>query len=252
MALIFRLLLTVVIAAVIAAAGAVAAFFLVVVIGEALGASNREGALAMGAVGIAPLAGAVAGLVGLWPGWWLAGRTPPVVAGGISVPVMVAGIGAAVWFGGVFDPPPPPDPNAEYYYPGTPPEVVFEVRLDRKVPAEGIEARWQKNLRTHQPLNYVAWQDDPVREEDGVTVLRLATRLAWRHEGRVLEVWEGENWPEAGPRYLFDLGLAELPEMTEGFGEWHRVDRVEDNGTAIPAPKDLQMHARWWVRAYRY
>lgn len=252
MAQVFRLLLTIVIAAVIGAVGMVAGFYLFVIIGQAMGASNREGALAMGAAGLAPIAGVVMGLVGLWPGWWIAKRTPPAVAGFVSVPILVGGIGAGAWFGGAFDPPPPPDPNAAYYYPGTPPEVAFEVRLDRKVPAEGIQGRWQKNLRTHQPMNYVAWEDDPVREEDGVTILRLATRLAWRHDGRVLEVWEGEMWPESGPRYLFDLDLAAVPEMTQGFGDWHRVDRVEDNGTAIPAPDDLQIHARWWVRAYRY
>ena len=216
MVLIARILLFVLIVAIAAVVGAFAAFFGLYFIGRLMGATDFEGALAMGAAGFMPI-GAVAGAVaGAILAWVLIRKLEPRAAMGAGYGLAGAiALGAAGWFG------------LDYYQQGGPyavedePLVQIEWRLPEQIAASDVVLYRHTMRSTFMDWTLdTAWDDPAAREEEGRTVLRFRGYLRWRREGRIFQLWK---FPEHNDRITVELKLGADPEAQADYGPWREA-----------------------------
>ncbi len=244
MALIFRGLLAALVAVALAGLGALAALLLTALVGDVVGTGQQEGALGMaGVMGAMPLGGIAGAGFGLWLGWRTGGKISARRSAAITLPILAAAAGLALWLWPLLAPP-PPRPIDPFEIQGARPMVELQVRLDRIREPGGISVLWRPILHSRGHPRLVGWAHVPERVVDSVSIFNLRVELSHRHAGRVLELrWNSA--PEGA--YLFDLPFGEVPTATADFGPWRRVDRVAEGGAVRPAPADLAVHVRWRV-----
>ena len=200
-----------------AALGAVAMFFGSILFGVLTGATMREGALAMGAAGLAPF-GALAGAgLGAWFGWRALSRMSDGAAkaagfGLAAVPVL----GLGVWF--AFEELTDGDP----YPPDKEPLVLIEWRLPESFPHDRVGRVFRHTMRSSY-MNWTLstqWDTPRARDEDGKTVLCLQARIRWRVTGRIFQLWRA---PHHDDRITVDAGLPADPPHADDYGPWNSV-----------------------------
>lgn len=216
MVLIARILLFILIVAIAAVVGAFAAFFGLYFIGKLMGASDFEGALAMGAAGFMPAGAVVGAIAGAIFAWRLNRRLEPRAAmgAGYGLAGLIALV-AASWFG------------LDYYREGGPyaveeePLVLIEWRLPEQLAASDV-VLYRHTMRStfmDWTLN-TGWDDPPAREEEGRTVLRFRGYLRWRREGRIFQLWK---FPQHDDRITVELKLGADPEAQADSGPWREA-----------------------------
>ncbi|NRB32793.1 MAG: hypothetical protein HRU27_19575 [Rhizobiaceae bacterium] len=200
-----------------AALGAVILFFGAITIGQLFGASNMEGGLAMGAAGLMPIGGMIGAAFGIWVTWWLAKRLSPgatmVVGFGLAVLVAAA---VAGWF--IYDELSDGNP----YQMGQEPDVFIEWRLPETVTADQVDRRYRFMARSSYE-NWIlsdSWDQPRVRDENGVSILRLKVQIRWRVTGRILQFWPAST---PNDRITVDLGLPRDPQNQTEYGPWREV-----------------------------
>lgn len=212
-----RIFLGLLLMVLMAAIGAAILFFGAISFGNLLGASNREGGLAMGAAGLMPIGGMIGAGIGIWLTWWLSrklSRSATMVAGfGLAV-IAIALV--AAWF--IYDELSDGNP----YQMGQEPQVHIEWRLPEKVTAGQVDGRYRFMARSSYE-NWIlddSWDQPRVRDEEGVSILRLKVEIRWRVTGRILQFWPAST---PNDRITVDLGLPRDPDNQSEYGPWQEV-----------------------------
>ena len=137
---------------------------------------------------------------------------------------MVAGFGLALlvaaavagWF--IYDELSDGDP----YQAGWEPQVHIEWRLPETVTADQVDRRYRFMARSSYE-NWILndrWDQPRVRDEGGVSILRLKVEIRWRVTGRILQFWPAST---PNDRITVDLGLPRDPENQSDYGAWREV-----------------------------
>jgi len=206
-----------------AAVGGVATFFGAVFLGILTGASQMEGALAMGAASLAPMGAAVAALIGIWLSWKYVSRIDDRTAmgGGYGLTVLAAGSVAAYFaYEDLTDGNP--------YAADEEPTVYVEWRLPHLVPHEQVGRIYRHQMRSSY-MDWIlstGWDEPNARDEDGHTILRLWAKIRWRVTGRRFQVWQA---PHHDDRMTVDLALGKDPPATAEYGPWQDVKNHPGN-----------------------
>ncbi|MCB1490649.1 MAG: hypothetical protein KDJ77_02405 [Rhodobiaceae bacterium] len=242
-------MLTFILAILAALIGGVAGGFAIalgfIFIATALGVSDMNGGLSMGAfTTIGPLGGIVcAALCG-----WLVirarrGRKPGNRKRELTVAVAILAV-LAVLGGGAY-----------YQYVYLPTGPIFGhrapkplVRFEVEAPASAIRAYGQASprmdVRTWNDY-YVRTDADFEREDTGdMALLRTRTSLLFKVKDRVAVVWLEPNLG-----YEFDLPIAKVPDATDDYSGWIAAARIRDReeNTVTAAPADLGIRLRYKV-----
>ena len=222
-----RILLLLQITIIMAAVGAVVTFIGLISIATLFGASDREGGLAMGAAGIAPMGALVGAAIGLYLAWRMvrAMSNPAILVGGYGLAVLaLAAVGA--WF--AYQELTDGDPYAA----DREPVVHIEWRLPEKVRHDWVDRIFRFTMRS----SYMDWTlstqwDSPrVRDEDGVSILRMRGFIRWRVTGRVFQLWRAPNHND---RITIDPGLPRDPDHQDDYGPWQDVPGQPGNAFRI-------------------
>ena len=212
-----RILIGLLIVVTLAAVGATALFFGAIGISSLFGASHMEGGLAMGAAGLMPLGGLIGAGLGFWLTWRLMKRLSPAatkVAGWCGVGLIAAAIAGWFIYGELTD----PDP----YRAGYEPVVHVEWRLPEAVAHHQVDRIFRFSMRSSYQ-NWTlsdAWDLPWVRDEGGVSILRMTARIRWRVSGRTFQLWRA---PHHDDRITVDVGLPGDPDNQVEYGPWQEV-----------------------------
>jgi len=217
MVLIARLLLFIQIVIIAAVLGAAVIFFGTIVLAMMFGASDEEGALAMGAAGLMP-AGAVIGAgLGAWLAWRMLRRmkAASIMAGGYGLAGLAA-LSAGGWL--LYE-----DLSDGNPYPqGKEPVVQIEWRLPETVPHAQVKRVFRFMMRSSY-MNWILsteWDSPAVRDEDGHSILRWRGQIRWRVTGRTFQMWRA---PLHNVRITVDLNLPRDPKPAAEYGPWQQV-----------------------------
>ena len=212
-----KILLFLQVVVITAGLGAVVTFIGLISIAKMFGASDREGGLAMGAAGIAPTGAVVGAAVGLYLAWRMirAMSKPAILVAGYGLAaLLLSAVGA--WF--AYEELTDGNPYAS----GKEPTMHIEWRLPEKVRHDWVDRIFRFTMRS----SYMDWTlsthwDTPrVRDEDGVSILRMRGQIRWRVTGRVFQLWRAPNHND---RITIDTGLPRDPEHQEDYGPWQDV-----------------------------
>lgn len=212
-----KVLLFAILVVIAAAVGAAVTFFGAIFIGILTGASQMEGALAMGAASLMPM-GAVAGaLIGIWLSWKLVRRLDDrsALGGGFGLTILVAGSVAGYFFYEDLT-------DGNPYSAAEEPTVFVEWRLPDLVPQEQIGQVYRHSMRSSY-MNWTlntGWDEPYARDEDGRTILRLWAKIRWRVNGRRFQLWKA---PYHDDRMTVDFELGKDPPATAEYGPWQDV-----------------------------
>ena len=212
-----RLFLGLLVMLIMAAIGAAGLFFGAIAFGNLLGASNMEGGLAMGAAGLMPIGGMIGAGFGIWLTWWLCKRlsNPATMVAGFGLATLFVAAGAG-WF--IFEELSDGNPYAM----GQEPDVHVEWRLPETVTAEQVDRRFRFMARSSYE-NWIlsdSWDEPRVRDENGVSILRLKVEIRWRVTGRILQFWPASTPDD---RITVDLGVPRDPDHQTEYGPWRKV-----------------------------
>lgn len=227
MVLLAKLLLFLQVTVIMAGLGAVITFFGLIAIGTLLGASQMEGALAMGAAGFAPIGAVIGAVIGLLLTWWMIIR---MSNGGL----LLAGYGlaflVATTVGAWFAYEELTDGNP--YLVENEPTVHIEWRLPEKVRHDWVDRIFRYSMRSsYQDWTLSTHWDVPrVRDEHGVSILRIRARIRWRVTGRVFQLWRA---PHHEDRITVDPGLPRDPKHQDEYGPWKEVANEPGNAFRI-------------------
>ena len=217
MVFIAKVLLFLQVVIITAAIGAAVTFVGLISIATMFGASDREGGLAMGAAGIAPMGALVGAAVGMLLAWRMIRlmSNPAILVGGYGLAALVvAAVGA--WF--AYEELTDGDPYAS----GGEPTMHIEWRLPEKVSHDQVDRVFRFTMRS----SYTDWTlsthwDLPrVRDEGEVSILRMRAQIRWRVTGRIFQLWRAPNHDD---RITIDPGLPRDPEHQEDYGPWQNV-----------------------------
>ncbi|MEM7300339.1 MAG: hypothetical protein AAF468_04580 [Pseudomonadota bacterium] len=222
MVLFARILLFIQIVALFAVAATVLTFLVAIFFGTLSGVSSREGALAMGAAGVAPLGGIVGAALGAWVGWKITSRIGRAAAlsGGYGL-MGFALLGVIGWF--ILQDLTDGDP----YHHTEEPVMHLEWRLNETVPHAQVDRIFRFMMRSSYE-NWILsdnWDEPRARDEDGRTILRRKFSIRWRVNGRTLQVWRA---PGHGDRITIEPKLPRDPKPTADYGPWHEVEGHPD------------------------
>lgn len=201
--------------------GAATIFIVVMVVGSLTGASNINGGLAMGAAGMTPIGGLIGAAIGAWLGWRAVTRMQrkTVLAAGFGVAALTV-LCAGAWLA-VRE-----LTDGNPYRQGEEPVVHLEWRLPETVPHDRVQPLYRYTFRS----SYMDWTlssqwDDPfVRDQDGHTILRFRTRIRWRVDGRIFQLW---TFPNHDDRITVGLNLPRSPKPADSWSPWVPVDGAE-------------------------
>ncbi|MEP0942082.1 MAG: hypothetical protein ABJH63_01815 [Rhizobiaceae bacterium] len=200
-----------------AAIGAIVLFFGVIGIGNLLGASNMEGGLAMGAAGLMPIGGVVGAGLGIWLAWKVMKRLSKgaTMVAGFGLATLIAAA-IAGWF--VYEELSDGNP----YLATQEPTVHIEWRLPEKVRHEQVDRLFRFTMRSSYK-NWIlsdSWDLPRVRDENGISILRMTARIRWRVTGRTFQLWRAPNHDD---RITVDIGLPKDPNNQSEYGPWQQV-----------------------------
>ena len=223
MILIARILLFLQGIVVASALGAVITFFGVILVALLFGASDREGGLAMGAAGIAPLGAIAGGILGAWIAWRMITRlsNTTIIRSSFGIVGFVGLLGAG-WY--VFQEMTDGNPYAAHEEP----TVLIEWRLPEKVNHDWLDRIFRYTMRSSY-MNWTLstqWDTPRGRDEGDHTILRMRANIRWRVTGRIFQVWRA---PDHDNRITVDLGLPRDPKPMEDFSPWHTVQSAPGN-----------------------
>ena len=204
-----------------AVAGAAVGFFGSILVATALGASNMNGGLAMGAattfLPLGAVIGAVLALVLVLK--WRKGKGPDSKVSKIVGGILLAGCLA---IGGYL--------YKEYWYVPPAPTLSGPVRtlhVEIRLPADMIDEEYFKGQRTRlYAYQTVLDADKPLTRQDngGIVVLGAQHRMHYRVNDRKITLWVRYN------RILvFELPIPEIPVPSDMFSDWQPVSRVGEN-----------------------
>jgi len=211
-------------------AGTIAGYVLATAFGVGLalvlGMSNFEGASGYFA---AFVVGPIGGLIGLFLGLWLVlrykggYRSFSAIAGRSAIVVIAIALatyaGVQLW-----------ESSLENFPGGLSPQLDFEIRLPAASPPPNrkkIDFEMQAGSQRSGGL----LRDNWLRYDGDRPVLVGFVRLATRTSKRALVV----SLPDQ-PKLIFWIRLSATPAVSERFGEWQRVDAL-DNMKADSAPR---------------
>ena len=223
MLLIARILLFLQIVAITGALAGIITFFGVILIANLFGASNMEGALAMGAAGIAPFGALAGGIAGALIAWLMISRLSRSVIMGFGFGlVALAGLGVGGWF--VFQELTDGNP----YIQGREPTVLIEWRLPEKINHDRLDRIFRYGLRSsYQNWSLsTRWNTPRGRDEGEHTILRLQAEIRWRVTGRIFQLWRTPNHDD---RITVDLGLPRDPKPMAEYGPWNKIEAAPGN-----------------------
>ncbi|MCP4182897.1 MAG: hypothetical protein GY761_06220 [Hyphomicrobiales bacterium] len=223
MLFIARILLFLQIVAITGALAGIITFLGVILIANLFGASNMEGALAMGAAGIAPFGALAGGILGAWIAWLMISRSSRSVIMGFGFGFMVlAGLGVGGWF--VYQELTDGNP----YIQGKEPTVLIEWRLPEKVNHDYLDRIFRYTMRSSYKdwTLTTRWNTPRGRDEGEYTILRLRAKIRWRVTGRIFQLWRAPNHDD---RITVDLGLPRDPEAMAEYGPWNKVKAAPGN-----------------------
>lgn len=195
---------------------------------QMLGASMREGAVAMGAfMTVGPVGGLIIAGLSAWGVVKLRkGKDGPNSTrnGFLAlIAVTVAAAGGYLYL--FYD----PQPDTFDYYKGKP-ILHYEVKVPKSAIREDDSFKVRVEVETFRtflvPLGRLA-----IRAEGGDAIISGRTSLIYKVDNRVLNVWVSPGF-----RHLFDLHLGKMPEGRTEFGDWRPVDRINDRRKAKTTP----------------
>lgn len=217
MVIVAKILLVLQVAMIMAGLGAVVTFFGLIAIATLFGASHMEGGLAMGAVGIAPVGALVGAGIGIFLAWRMTKlmSNGAILLGGYGLAVLVlAAIGA--WF--AYEEMTDGDP----YLAANEPTMHIEWRLPEKVRHDWVDRIFRYSMRSSY-MDWILsthWDVPRVRDENGVSILRMRAKIRWRVTGRVFQLWRAPHHDE---RITIDPGLPRDPKHQDEYGPWQEV-----------------------------
>lgn len=219
-----------------AAAGWFASSFLFYVIAVALGASEREGALAMGAVfGVGPVGAIVGAVAG-------AGLVIYLRRGKQSSPgraaLIVLAIVAAAFYGGYTW------LNAGTYRPQFPeagPRPVLNFEIEVADAGWPQPADYDGRIELHSFDRFI--YPDRIDQQHEAGLHRVSGRIPLLHK---YEHRQFAYWLSMSEVYYFNLKLPAVPDAQDDFGDWFVADHVGDrnSGTSKPAAPDSPVRMR--------
>lgn len=198
--------------------GAVVAFFGIFIIATAMGDSNMNGGLAMGAAGLAPIGAIIGAGVGIWLSWLICKNPNPKLAMGLGYGLL--GI-VALCVGGWFLVEELTDGNP--YEPGKEPVAHIEWKVPDQVPITHVDSIFRQMMRSSH-MDWILsdrWDEPRSRDEDGRTIIRMTVELRWRVRERPFQLWRAPNHDD---RITVDLGIPADPEHSDEYGPWTKVE----------------------------
>ena len=110
------------------------------------------------------------------------------------------------------------------------PVLLVEWRLPEQIQHSMADRIFRYSLRsTFMDWSLsLGWDTPRVRDEGGVSILKLRGYLRWRENGRVMQLWRAPNHDD---RITVQLGLDDDPAHQEEFGPWRSVE--EEPGLAF-------------------
>lgn len=213
--------------------GGLAGALIYLLIGELLGASDFEGALAMGSVyGGAPIGAVLGGLAGIVLAVRMGRRAHPKTlrrtAGGIvlSIAALVVAIGVSLW----------EDDGNPYDLDKPRPVIHFEIRLPAGGRAPVSNRVLRGTLNSYITFTILHWTKPlAVRLEGEHAIISGTALVFYRVDNREIEFWfHGDE-----EHRIFDLRLPDDLTATDSFTEWRRVDQLADaeGESRKPAPE---------------
>lgn len=205
----------------------------------ATGASDREGALAMGAFfGIGPVGGIVGALAGAGLVLYFRRRSAGPTMGKTAFITLAVVVGALFagfnWLNSSISKP-------QFSGHGTKPVMLYEIEV--------TDAGWPKpenhdgqvEMHSFDRLIYPQNTGQRHDSENGLHTVSGEIALLHKIERRQLAYWMSDK-----EVYYFDLQLPKVPDAQDAFGEWRFADSIGSRvtGTAKPPAPDSPVRLR--------
>ncbi|MBZ0215458.1 MAG: hypothetical protein K8F25_02795 [Fimbriimonadaceae bacterium] len=202
-----------------AALGAVITFYGIIFVETTFfGSSQREGALAMGAAGLAPAGALVGAGLGIWLAWLIITRMSDasILGSGYGITALMAfAVGGWFLYQNLKDGNP--------YAPEDEPTVLIEWRLPELVRHDSVDRIFRFTMRSSYKdwTLSTRWDEPRARDEDDNTILRVRGQIRWRVKGRIFQLWRASNQDD---RITIEIDLPRDPKPTAGYSPWHEVE----------------------------